>query len=194
MPIEQACARAGIHRATFAGWRERAHEERLRRAAGPAPDLTKTELRAWEKDREHEQRYIDFLDSLERADLELERVLLETIYNAATPRMVRRTTMRRSILRQGGNIVFGPDGRTPLTDDVTTVEEHEEVDWRAAKELLRKRFPDRYSELIKAELTGAGGSPIRMEIPVQNADPAALRSIEDAFVEAGLMAEEDRSV
>lgn len=100
---------------------------------------------------ETEGIYREFWEAITRADPERERALVGHIRAAGAPHPVEVTkTQVREIL---------VDGQVQ-TLTTTTTEVRIESDWRASLSLLKVLYPDRYSERVRAELTGAGGEPL----------------------------------
>lgn len=175
LSYRDSCQLAGIATSTFYSWQERAHEEHAHRNTGNPP-------------REAEQRYVDFLEALTRAELVGKHALVERISKAGQPQRVRTLTAKREVLRDAaGNPQLNADQTPKMVVVSETIVEKEEYDWRASFELLRRRYHTEWGDRQRTELTGAGGGPVRMEIPVQNADAEALAELAAAMEESGLL-------
>jgi transposase len=151
LPAEHATARAGVGRSTFYVWQRRADAERLILAAPEPVHASRQAARDWKADRDRERRFTDFAQAIEDADRKLEETVFTTLHRAGMPRQVRKITVRREVLRDRGRILYEADGVTPRYTDVRTVEEHEEIDWRALLELAKRRFPA-WRETSKVEV------------------------------------------
>ena len=63
-------------------------------------------------------------------------------------------------------------------------------DWRAARDLLARRFPDRWADRSKVELTGADGGAVQVESKSEvelTVDPVGVGAVLDAMADAGLI-------
>lgn len=175
LSYKDSCQLAGIAVSTFYSWQDRAHEELAHRAAGGEP-------------RDSELRYVEFMEALTRAELVGKHAMVEQITKAGTPQRVRTLTAKREVLRDAnGNPMLNPDQTPRMVVVSETIVEKEEYDWRAMFELLRRRHHNEWGDRQRTELTGAGGGPVRMEIPVQNADAASLAALEEAMIESQLL-------
>jgi hypothetical protein len=171
MPIERACEYGGIGKTTYHMWQEQAHEAIAARANGTTLSDT-------------QQAYVNFLDQLHQAHRDAEINLAQLLVDAATPHPVRTTTLRRVVLKDGNRIVRDNQGN-PIFVDETIVTETVQYDWRAGKEILSKRFRERWGDQLA--LTGADGGPIALSMPEQSGDAQALGELRAAYIEAGLL-------
>ena len=140
---EAAASYAGIARSTFYNWLER----------GRNPRRT-TKGRVFKADK----GFLDFLDTVTRAENEAEVRCVAVLQKAAHGWPVKKTTTRteKKIIgkTKAGRPLYG-------TETATTVVEYTEYDWRAALEWLQRRYPKRWGlrlrieQIVEDELTEA---------------------------------------
>jgi hypothetical protein len=75
------------------------------------------------------------------------------ILDAGQPRKDRRITVTEEPLREQGRIVRDMSGE-PLYVTTSQVQERDVVDWRPNLEVLKRRFPERWGDRRRTELTG----------------------------------------
>ena len=130
---EAAAEYAGISRATLYEW--------IRR--GRNPEYTRRgKLRANCRD------FVDFVDTLTRAENAAEVRCVAVLQKAAHGWPVKKTTTKtdKKIIgkTEEGHPIYG-------TEVSTTVAEYTEYDWRAALEWLQRRYPKRWGLRLRIE-------------------------------------------
>lgn len=202
--VEQACAQVGIEKSSFYNWMRRGAREVNRRTKYAEEierehieDRTRRQkIRVEERVRrtkrgkdhvqtcEEEQRYVEFLNAIQRAQAEGEHAMLSMVSKAAAGgAVVRRTTRTAS------------DGTT------STTEVHALPDWRAAAWRLEKRHPQRWGAArvdvhVEGEIATTSASPARTRLlaalaRMAGAGDADIVDSEDDAEEADEPADDD---
>jgi hypothetical protein len=140
LDLQSAADSAGISRQTLHNWRLQGARRRAEAANGKR--LTPAQ-----------QRYVDFLDALERAEAEAEAnrlaIISRTAQGGATVRKVTRKIQR----------VQDDTGTWSEVElERTEVEETLRPEWTAAAWWLERRMPGKYARRV--EVTGAEGQPL----------------------------------
>ncbi len=115
-----------------------------RKAACHAVGISEDALGAWlarsESDDQADAVYSGFADRVKAAEGAAEPALVAVLYKAATGYEKRKTKIkRRSVVGPKGEPIIGADGKPLYIEEQETTIERD-FDWRAALEILKRRF------------------------------------------------------
>lgn len=129
VPIETACAVAGINPQTYYGWKSDAKAARASRDAGEA--ITP-----------HQTALIEFLEATEVVMAEVEATLAGSLMRSAMGYQVEKTT--EVVSRE-----TRPDGTVVDTIVERKTVRHQEFDPNSAKFILERRFPQNWRQQLQ---------------------------------------------
>lgn len=162
LPVDRACARVGIVVDTYYDWLRVGN--RLR-TAPPLDPHTRTPRRL---DR-NEKALIAFSEAALKAEADGMALLALHVVDAAT----QTSTTTRTIVKTR------KVGDTPveIVERTVTTETHL-PDWRAALELLQRRWPKEYGRTDRHEHTGEDGEAIPVSMRIEHILTAAAQTAE----------------
>lgn len=167
--IETAAAASNIGYSTHYSWIEKANEAKAAQANGHTPTQS-------------QRAFIAYAETIALAEAEGENNLARIIMRAAVPHEVNVTTTTTKVLRVNGQPVLRADN-TPVMETITTTNVRTEFDWKAALEVLKRKYGQRWGDKVAASLSGS--IEVR-PIPQQAVDEETLRQVMAAAIESGL--------
>lgn len=124
-----------------------------RKAACFAVGISEDALAVWlarsESGEEADADFIGLSDRVKAAEGSAEPALVAVLYKAATGYEKRKTKVkRRSVVGPKGEPIMGKDGKPLYIEEQETTIERD-FDWRAALELLKRRFGETWGDTLQ---------------------------------------------
>jgi len=116
---------------------------------------------------------VDFSAALIRANAEAERDSVDTIGRAGNLHSIETKRVRK-------HVGVTKDGEVIYAEEVTVTEKP--PDWRAEAFRLERRFPTRWGQTVRNEITGPDGGPVTVDLLMAKFTEAKAMELEPGEV------------